>query len=112
FFETLLNEAGVAPAVKVMSAASDQPIAGLEIWRYRGGGPEYIALLRNPEFDAESLRDQGYPGNAALEQRARLQVVFQQKSQVRDLRSGKILGSTDRVTVDLDAYSQTILELR
>jgi len=111
-FDTLLKEAGVAPAVKVTSAASDQPIAGLEIWRYRGGGAECIALMRNPEFDAESLRDEGYPGNAALEQRARLQLVFQQKSQVRDLRSGKILGTTDRVTVDLDAWSPTILELR
>ncbi len=111
-FHRLLKDAGVEAAVKVVSAADAQPVAGVEVLRYRGKDMDYVALMRNPEFDAESLRDAGYPANTVLEQSARVEVIFGQKAQVKDVRSGRALGATARVTVELDPWSPTILELR
>jgi len=111
-FRQLLKEAGVESPVRVLDETNAQPVAGVEICRYRGNGADYVALMRNPEFDANSLRDANYPGNAELEKRERVQVILAQPAQVTDVRTGKALGLTDRVTVELDPWSPTILELQ
>ncbi|MFC1712634.1 beta-galactosidase trimerization domain-containing protein [Candidatus Poribacteria bacterium] len=111
-FRQLLQGAGVEAPVKVINAEDGQPAACVEVWRYRGDGADYVALMRNAEVDADSLGNIGYRDNEDLEKVARLQVIFQQQVQVKDIRTGKALGITDQVTVELDPWSPKILELR
>ncbi len=110
-FRRLLKEAGVEAHVKVLNAADAQPATCVEVCRYRGNGADYVALMRNPEFDADSLRDVGYPDNTELEKKVHVQVILAQQTQVTDVRTGKVLGVTDSVMVELDPWSPTILKL-
>jgi hypothetical protein len=68
--------------------------------------------MRNPEFDTDSLGAIRYPGNAALEKAERVQLLLPRKARVSDWRTGQALGITDRVTVELDPWNPTILELK
>ncbi len=108
-FHRLLAESGVTASVQVLGAASDQPVACVEVWRYHGDDADYVAIMRNPEFDASSLA--GYPDNSKLEKSVRVQVFFPQQARIRDVRTGDTFGVTDRVTVELDPWSPAILEL-
>lgn len=110
-FQRLLREAGVEAPVRVLNAVDGRDVPGVEVWRYRAPGSEYVALLRNPEAEADSLGPIGYTSNAALEKRERIRVRLGRKSRVTDLRSGRSLGDTDQVTIELDPWSPTILEL-
>jgi hypothetical protein len=109
-FRRLLAQSGVRPSVRVVVAADGRPVPGVEIWRYRGGGRQVVALMRNPEFE-EGLRAVGYPDNTALEQPVRVQVLLPQTVAITDLRTGRALGVSDRVSVALDPWSPTILAL-
>jgi hypothetical protein len=111
-FRRLLREGGVEAPVQVLAAADARPLSCVEVWRYHGTDADYVALLRNPEFDADALGPVGYAGNAAQEKTARAQVLLGKKARVTDLRTGKALGAADRVLVELDAWSPTILELK
>jgi hypothetical protein len=97
--------------VAVLSA-SGEPLAGTAVVRLRGSGVELIAVLRNPEREAAALKEVGYPDNAALEKAERATILLPKKTAVIDVRSGKALGTVDRVTVDLDPWTPTILEVR
>jgi hypothetical protein len=66
--------------------------------------------MRNPEFE-DGLREIGYPDNAALEKPVRVQVLLPQTAAITDLRTGKALGVTHRVSVTLDPWSPTILAI-
>lgn len=111
-FRQLLKEAGVEALVNVLNESGTQPATCVEVWRYRGNGADYIALMRNPEFDANSLSDIGYPDNAALEEKERVQIILGERARVKDVRTGKALGVTDRITLELDPWSPIILELQ
>jgi len=111
-FRRLLKEAGVETPVKVLNEAGIQPATCVEVSRYRGNGADIIALMHNPEFDANSFGNIGYPDNSELEKSERVQVIFAQRAQVTDVRAGKLLGVTDRVTLELEPWSPIILELR
>jgi len=111
-FRRLFREAGIEAPVKIVGAGVPARPACVEVVRYRGNGADYVALLRNPEFDAPSFRDLGYPDNAALEKTETVQVILPKKAQVKDARTGKSFGATDRVTVELEAWSPVILEMR
>jgi hypothetical protein len=111
-FRQLLQEAGVEAPVKVLNTRDNRPAACVEVWRYRGNSANYVALMRNPEVDVDSLGAIGYGDNTVLENTSRVQVVFAEQAQVKDMRTGESLGLTDRVTVELDPWSPTILELR
>jgi len=41
-----------------------------------------------------------------------VQIIFLGQAQIKDVRTGESFGLTDRVTVELDPWSPTILELR
>ncbi len=111
-FRQILQAGGIEAPVKVLSAEDEQPAACVEVWRYRGDEADYIALMRNAEVDADSLGNIGYRDNEDLEKVARLQVILNKKAQIKDVRTGEILGVTDRVTVELGPWSPKILELR
>jgi hypothetical protein len=111
-FQRLFREAGIIATVQVLAGAGSQPLPCVEVWRYRGPDAEYVALHRNPEFEADSLGPVGFLGNTALEKTERATVLLDKKARVTDLRSGQPLGETDRVSIDLDPWTPTILELR
>ena len=111
-FRQLLSEAGVEAPIKVLRAEDGQPASCVEVWRYRGDDADYVALIRNAEVDADSLGNIDYREDADLGMVARLEVVLQKQAQVKDVRTGEELGTTDRVTVELDPWSPKILELR
>jgi hypothetical protein len=111
-FGRLLREAGVAPQVQVLATASGNPLPGVEVWRYQSSDADYVALQTNPTSEADSLGPVAYAGGRALTQTTRAEVRLGRKARVKEIRSGKELGETDRVEVDLDPWSPTILELR
>lgn len=110
-FRQILKESGIKAKVQVLTA-DDQPAVCVEIWRYRSDDADYIAIMRNAEVDADSLGNIGYRDSENLEKSIALQVILKQQAQVKDVRTGQILGVTDRVIVHLDPWSPKILELR
>ncbi len=95
----------------MLNATNGLPAACVEICRYRGDDADYVALMRNAEVDADSLGHVEYQDNAGLETSSRVQVIFPRQAQVTDARTGKSFGVTDRVTVNLNPWSPTILKL-
>jgi len=110
-FGRLLRESGIEPPVKVLDPTTGQPLPCVEVWRYGGEDSDYIALMRNPEFDADSLRDVGYPDNSELERSVRVLVILPRRARVMDVRTGEELGVIDRVEMELDPWSPIILKL-
>jgi len=110
-FRQLLQESGVEAPVKILTTDS-RPAMCVEVWRYRGNGADYIALMRNAEVNADSLGSIDYQDVADMDKSARLQVILAQRVHIRDIRTGKSFGVTDQITVELDPWSPTILELR
>ena len=74
-FARLLKDAGVEPAVQVVDAGDGTPVPCVEVWRYQGDDGSYAAVMRNPEFEADSLTDFKYPSNAAIETTVRVRVL-------------------------------------
>lgn len=95
----------------MLDADDDSPVPCLEIWRYAGEDGQYVALMRNPEFDAASFRQAGYPDNAEIEKRVRIRVVFDGEVKVTDMRTGDAYGSATQTETDLEPWSPVILKL-
>jgi len=109
-FARLLRESGVQAAIQVQTAAGRQPLPGVRVWRYSNGDVQYVALMRNPEFDSELGKDSAVV-NKALEQPVRIHVFLPARSRLRDLRTGRDFGVTAELDADLDPWSPLILEL-
>jgi hypothetical protein len=84
-FSQLLKEAGVEPSIRVIDTATGARAACLEVWRYQADDGRYVALMRNPEFSADSLKQAGYPDNSAIDQPMHVQVFV----------DGAIVGEAD-----------------
>ncbi len=110
-FRQLFRKAGIEAPVKVLSE-DGEPAACVEVWRYRGSGADYIAIMRNAEFNVDALKALGYPSNEAIEKPERVQVTLPRKAPVTGVRTGKEFGVTNRLTVELDPWVPIILELR
>jgi hypothetical protein len=96
-FRELFRAAGIEAPVQVLEAVTGEPASGVEVWRYRRDGTEYVVLMRNPEFAADSLKSVGYPSNDALEQPARLRIRFASGSEIER---------------ELDPWSPMLIDLR
>jgi hypothetical protein len=110
-FARLLKDSGIEAPVRVLDADDDSPVPCLEIWRYAGEDGQYVALMRNPEFDAASLKQVGYPDNAEVEKRVRIRVVLDGEVKVTDMRTGDAYGSATQIETDLEPWSPVILKL-
>ncbi len=110
-FRQLFRKVGIEAPVKVLSG-DGKPAACVEVWRYRGSRADYVAIMRNPEFNADALKAIGYPSNEAIEKPERVQVILPRKARVTEVRTGKAFGITNRLTVELDPWAPIILELR
>jgi hypothetical protein len=111
-FRRLLSEGGIAAPVRVTRAADGQPARCVEVWRYRGKNASYVAVMRNPEFAADSLGPVGYKSSPALEQPETIEVHLPTRAHVADLRTGTDFGRTDRVRVTRDPWAPVILKQR
>lgn len=109
-FANLLRENGIKPAVKVIK--EDGNIADcVEVWRYQGKDGEYIAIIRNPEFGVEELKELSYPGNDEIEKEEKIEVIFPIKRNLKEIITGKDFGFTDRVKVELSPWAPLIFKL-
>jgi hypothetical protein len=109
-FSQLLKEAGIEANIKVFN--NGHSALCVEVLRYYNDNADYVALMRNPEFDADSLSTIGYPDNSELEKTISVQVLFTKQVHLTDIRTGKEFGITDHVTVELDPWSPTILKIQ
>lgn len=110
-FAKLLKENGVEPPVKVLK--EDGNLADcVEVWRYEGKDGDYIAIIRNPEFGAEELKQIGYPGNDAIEKEEKIEVIFPRKARVQEIITGRDFGSTNRAVAELSPWTPLIFQLR
>jgi hypothetical protein len=110
-FARLLKDSGVEAPIRVLNVDDDSPVPCLEVWRYAGDDGQYIALMRNPEFDAASLKQVGYPDNAEIEKRVRIRVLFDREIRVSDVRTGDAFGPVTQIETDLEPWSPVILKL-
>jgi hypothetical protein len=110
-FARILKESGIEPAIRVLNADDDFPVPCVEVWRYVGEEGEYVALMRNPEFDTSSLRQVGYPDNTEIEKSVRIRVIFNRGFGLTDVRTGETLGAADRIETELEPWSPVILKL-
>ena len=109
-FADLLKENGLEAPAKVRK--SDGELADcVEVWRYKGEKGEYIALIHNPEFGVEELKQIGYPGNDAIEKEEEIEVIFPRKAKIREILSGKDFGTTNRTKTILSPWAPLIFEL-
>lgn len=109
-FASLLKENGIIPKVKVIN--KDRVLADcIEVWRYQGQDGEYVAIIRNPEFGVEELKEIGYPGNDAIEKIEIVQVIFPHKAKVKEIITGKDLGFTNSLEVELSPWVPLIFKL-
>jgi hypothetical protein len=70
-FQEMLADAGVRAQVTVVNADDGQPVPCVQVRRYEDGT---FAIMRNPEFNAASLKQAGYPDNSAIELPVRVQL--------------------------------------
>ena len=77
-------------------------ILGIRDWieRHSQAAREMAAEEKHPQ-----LREN-------LEAMERVEVIFQQQAQIKDVRTGILMDTADKVTVELEPWSPTILELR
>ena len=94
-FAAILAGSGILPAVQVIDPENGSPVDCVEVWRYAGDDGQYVAVMRNPEFNAASLKPAGYTGNSAIEQTVHIQVLI----------NNQVLGEAD-----LDPWSPLILK--
>ena len=108
-FKRLLLESRIEAPVKVVDAAGGRPVPGVEVWRYSGNGGQYVAVMRNPEFNASSLAEAGYPDNAELEKTVRLRITVRGTKKLTDVRGG-VSVSGNSIEMDLEPWSPAILK--
>jgi hypothetical protein len=95
-FAGALRNSGITAAVQVINPEDGSSVPCVEVWRYKGDDGNYVALMRNPEFQAASLKQASYPDNSAIEQTVHVQVLM----------NGSVIGETH-----LDPWSPLILKL-
>ena len=110
-FQKLLADGGVTPALQVVGAADGRAVPCVEVWRYQSAGADYVAVMRNPEFAADSLGEVGYKGNTALEKTEKVRVLLPAAGQVSNVRTGARLGMARQVEAELEPWSPLILRL-
>ncbi len=95
-FAQILQDAGVGPAVQVIDTATALPAACVEIWRFQGSDGNYISVMRNPEFNADSLSAAGYPDNSAIDVPIHIRIL---------------VNGTELTEADLDPWSALIFKI-
>jgi hypothetical protein len=110
----LLDHLAVRSAVQVLDP-SGRPLDRTRVARYSFGEADVVALLRDP-VEAEAVR--GRDGVTVYEDtalgtviREEMAVVLPRVADVTDVRSGRFLGHTDRVTVSAVNGEAVILAL-
>ena len=80
------------------------------IHRYKLGSARLLAFERNIDYHmSEDLKQTG--GNEALEKSVNLSAALGQPAHIYDLRSGKYLGRTDKITFTLDPWQPSLFAL-
>ncbi|MBC7326612.1 beta-galactosidase trimerization domain-containing protein [bacterium] len=106
----LLKDNGIKPLIKVQKP--DGTIADcVEVLRYKGEKEEYLAVIRNPEFGVEELKQIGYPGNEAIEKEETIQIILPRRFKVKEIITGREFGSTNRIEVELSPWMPLIFSL-
>ena len=95
-FAEILKDGGVEPAVQVIDTATGSLAACVEVWRFQGADGRYISVMRNPEFNAASLKATGYPDNSAIETTIHIQIL---------------VNGSAFTEADLDPWSPLILKI-
>ncbi|MFB3825951.1 MAG: beta-galactosidase trimerization domain-containing protein [Bryobacteraceae bacterium] len=112
-FKTLLQEHGMEPEVRVLDPESGSPVAAVEVLRYDGPDGEYVALMRNPEPNATgSLKQAGYPDNAALESDVAVKVVFPREADLTEMISGESREAAREWIGTLEPWRPLLFRLR
>jgi hypothetical protein len=111
-FRQMLQSAGIEAPVKILDAKSNKPSPCVEVWRYQDSDSEYIAFMRNAEFDADSLGHTDDHDNVVLEKKAIVNVIFSRALEIEDIRTGKNFSTTNKIIVELDPWGPTIIKLR
>jgi hypothetical protein len=95
-FGQLLADAGVSVPLRIVNAEDGSPVPCLRVWRFAAtDGATLFAVMRNPEFNAASLKkDVGYPDNSKIEVPVRIQVG--------------LAGSESFVEMELEPWSAVI----
>jgi len=106
----ILADIGIDPAAKVVIDGG--PPIGCEVITYTGENARYVAIMRRPEYQVDSLGEIGYTGNSLFEVPVDVEVELGQPADVRELLSGEDLGRTDRVKVTLGPWKPVVLEIR
>ena len=79
---------------------------------YQGDGRRYVAIMRNPEYEASDLGELGFTDNSRFEKPERLTVQFAQPAEVKELLSGREFTKTSKLEIALDPWKPVVLEVR
>ena len=96
FVGQVIAKAGIQPAVRVISAASNAPLSAAEVHVFdAGGGVRLVGVTRSIQANQEGIGGTETIDNAAFEKTEPVKIVFEKPVQVYDQRAGKYLGKMD-----------------
>jgi len=107
----ILAKVGVKPTIAVTAEDGGPPV-GFEVITYQGNGCRYLAIMRNPEYEASDLGELGYGDNSRFEKPEKVQVHFGRAVEAKDLLANGDLGRQETLVVTVEPWKPTILEIR
>ena len=106
-----VSASGARPAFKVSLPDGGAPV-GCEVVSYQGEGCRYLAIMPNPEYRIGALGEIGEVDNSRFEKPQPVVVDLGGRKQVKELLSGKDLGTVDQLEVTVPVWKPVVLELR
>jgi len=111
-FTKLLQAQGIDSQIKVLDVKSNKISSCVEIWRYKGNDGEYVAFMRNAEYDADSLGSSGNHDNDTLEETTEVIITFPQEAELEDIRTGREFGVTKKINMNLGPWEPIIIKIK
>ncbi len=108
----MLSEAGIKPAVRVISTKTKKPLPAAEVHVFdAGGGVRLVGITRSIQLRQEGIGGTEKIDNSIFEQAEPVELKFDRPVYVYDQRAGQDLGRTAALKLDLDPWSPPILVL-
>ena len=107
-----IAEAGITPAVRVLSTNSNQPLSAAEVHVFHaGGGVRLVGVTRSTQLNQEGTGGTETVDNSVFEKTEPVKLVFGKPVHVYDQRAGKYLGQIDSLAMNLDPWTPPVLVL-
>jgi len=107
-FNAILETAAISPYTPI-ATSSNGDASSLEIFNRHSGDMELIAVHRNYQLRVSELGPPEYQDMSSLQKEFDVEINLGKTRAVYDLRNGKFLGNTDKVTLNMPVWEPIII---